>query len=428
MGDLKYMTGFASHFETEALPGALPRGQNSPQKTEYGLYPEQLSGSAFTAPRDHNLRSWFYRITPTVVHGEFEQVAHNEFTGSPWMELPPTPNQLRWFPQKLNGEGKNFLQGLICMAGNGEVGQSGSAIYHLEFDQGMENSFFYSSDSEIVFLPFKNEMQIRTEMGELRVGLCEIAVIPRGVKFQVNPLGGKVSAYMTENFGEPFRLPNLGPIGANGLANPRDFQYPVASFEDKTGEFKLFNKFAGYLYQACLKQSPLDVVAWHGNLAPYKYNLRNFNTINTVSFDHPDPSIFTVLTSPTTAEGTANVDFVIFPPRWMVAENTFRPPYYHRNYMNEYMGLLEGVYDAKAEGFQPGGASLHNRMSGHGPDADTFKKASSGELKPVYQGKTMAFMFESNQIYRPTPKAMKSEQRDKAYQQCWQGIERIFKK
>ena len=169
----------------------------------------------------------------------------------------------------------------------------------------------------------------------------------------------------------------------------------------------------------------IDVVGWHGNYAPYKYDLTRFNTMNTVSFDHPDPSIFTVLTSPSAKPGTANVDFVIFPPRWMVGEDTFRPPYFHRNVMSEYMGLINGVYDAKpAGGFEPGGGSLHNCMTPHGPETEAFNAASNAKLKPEYLGSTLAFMFESSLVYSPTRHGLETPALQKNYLNCWRGMKR----
>jgi homogentisate 1,2-dioxygenase len=221
-------------------------------------------------------------------------------------------------------------------------------------------------------------------------------------------------------------LPELGPIGANGLANARDFLYPVAAHDEREGDFALIAKFGGKLWRAPIDHSPLDVVAWHGNYAPYKYDLARFNAVNTVTYDHPDPSIFTVLTSPSDTPGTANVDFVVFPPRWMVAEATFRPPWFHRNVMSEYMGLIRGVYDAKAEGFLPGGGSLHNAMSGHGPDAATFERASSAELVPQKLADTLAFMFESRYVIQPTERALAAPQLQADYASCWQGLRKHF--
>jgi homogentisate 1,2-dioxygenase len=264
-------------------------------------------------------------------------------------------------------------------------------------------------------------------LGVLDVEPQEIAVIPRGIRFRVELLGEEARGYICENFGALLRLPDLGPIGSNCLANARDFLTPHAAYEDVDGAFELIAKFQGTLWSAKIGHSPLDVVAWHGNYAPYKYDLRRFNTIGSISFDHPDPSIFTVLTSPSEQEGTANVDLAIFPPRWLVAQHTFRPPWFHRNIASEFMGLVQGVYDAKAEGFAPGGASLHNCFAGHGPDAETFEKASNADLsKPTVIEDTMAFMFETRLPILPTRFALENAPLQQDYYLCWQGLRKNF--
>lgn len=426
--DRQYMSGFRNHFATEALEGALPAGQNSPQRVAYGLYAEQFTGSAFTAPREENLRSWLYRIQPSVGHGPYRQVELGRW-GLPSPEVAPDPNQLRWDPVPLPSEPTDFVEGVFTVAGNGDPhAQAGSGIHLYAFNQDMENRFFYDADGELLFVPQEGAITLRTELGNLDVTPGEIVCVPRGLKFQVRLSGGATAArgYICENYGAPFRLPGLGPIGANGLANPRDFLTPVATYEQRRGDMELVARFQGHLWACEVHHSPLDVVAWHGNLAPYKYDLARFNTINTVSFDHPDPSIFTVLTSPTDTAGTANIDFVIFPPRWMVAENTFRPPYFHRNIMSEFMGLVHGKYDAKAEGFEPGGASLHNCMTPHGPDKGTFEEASNVDLKPEYQGDTLAFMFESRYVFRPLKQALDANFRQRDYIDVWRGLEPAF--
>ncbi|MGE0883948.1 MAG: homogentisate 1,2-dioxygenase [Blastocatellales bacterium] len=416
-----YQTGFGNEFATEALPGALPVGQNSPQRAPLGLYAEQLSGTAFTAPRSANRRSWLYRIRPSVLHKPFKQISNRLLRSAPFNELPPTPNQLRWDPLPLPTEPTDFVDGLTTIAGNDGIG-----IHIYAANRSMQDRFFYNADGELLIVPELGGLRIHTELGILEVTPTEICVIPRGVKFRVELLGSQARGYVCENYGALFKLPDLGPIGANGLANARDFQTPVAAFEDREGNFKLTAKFCGNLWEAEIGHSPLDVVAWHGNYAPYKYDLARFNTINTVSFDHPDPSIFTVLTSPTDTAGTANCDFVIFPARWMVAEHTFRPPYFHRNVMNEYMGLILGQYDAKETGFIPGGGSLHNCMSAHGPDADTFEKASHADLAPQRYENTLAFMFESCAVIRPTRFAMETPALQRDYFECWRGLKKKF--
>lgn len=418
-----YLHGFGNHFQSEALEGVLVAGRNSPQKVAYGLYTEQLSGSAFTAPRHLNLHSWLYRIRPSVVHSEFVPMTQDYLASPPFNHIPTPPTQMRWNPIPYPQTRQHFIQGLFTLAGNGSIEMlSGAAIHLYVATTSMQNEFFYNADGELLIVPQEGRLQFNTELGVLEVKPGEIIVIPRGIKFQVMLLDEKARGYVCENFGMPFRLPELGVIGANGLANPRDFQVPHAAFEKRTGEFMLLAKFQGVLWSAKMSHSPLDVVAWHGNYVPYKYDLACFNTINTVSFDHPDPSIFTVLTSPSCQAGVANVDFVIFPPRWMVAQDTFRPPYYHRNMMNEYMGLIQGVYDAKEAGFVPGGGSLHNCMSAHGPDKAAFDKGTEATLQPEYYDNTLAFMFEAQQVWRLTPQAMNAGFRQQDYLDCWQDL------
>jgi homogentisate 1,2-dioxygenase len=418
---LTYQSGFGNEFVTEASPGALPHGQNAPQQAPLGLYTEQLSGSSFTAPRGQNRRTWTYRIRPSVTHKPFTEAPQTLLLGGPFNDVPTPPTQLRWSPFTIPDAATDFVDGLITIAGNGDPAeQSGVAIHIYAANRSMQDRYFYTADGELLIVPQFGALRIATELGVLDVEPGEIAVIPRGIKFRVDLPQSPARGYVLENYGTPFRLPDLGPIGANGLANPRDFLTPVAAFEDRDGDFRIAAKFLGRLWTAEIDHSPLDVVAWHGNYAPYKYDLARFNCINSVSFDHPDPSIYTVLTS-------ANADFVIFPPRWMVAEHTFRPPWFHRNLLNEFMGLIRGTYDAKAEGFLPGGASLHNCMSGHGPDAETFERASTAELKPQYLADTLAFMFETRLVLRPTRYAMDSCVLQHEYYECWQGLKKRFK-
>ncbi|TDY15774.1 homogentisate 1,2-dioxygenase [Paraburkholderia sp. BL6665CI2N2] len=424
---LNYQTGFANEFATEALPGALPVGRNSPQRAPYGLYAEQLSGTAFTAPRHSNRRSWLYRIRPAAMHLPFERIENARLL-SRFDEVPTPPNQLRWDPLPMPDAPTDFVSGLVTMAGNGapDAGR-GCGIHLYASNCSMTERFFYNADGELLIVPQQGRLRVATEMGLLEVEPQEIVVIPRGVRFRVELPDGEARGYVCENYGALFRLPDLGVIGSNGLANPRDFLTPVASYEDREGEFELVAKFHGNLWRAHIDHSPLDVVAWHGNYAPYKYDLRCFNTIGSISYDHPDPSIFLVLQAPTDTPGVDAIDFVIFPPRWLSMENTFRPPWFHRNFASEFMGLIHGAYDAKAEGFAPGGASLHNCMSGHGPDADTFAKASEADTtRPDRVTNTMAFMFETPAVIQPTRYALESSQLQGEYYRCWQGLKKHF--
>jgi homogentisate 1,2-dioxygenase len=422
-----YQSGFGNEFATEAIAGALPSGRNAPQRAPFGLYAEQLSGTAFTAPRSENRRSWLYRIRPAAVHRPFVRIDDGAIV-SHFGDLAASPNQLRWDPLPMPASPVDFIDGLVTMAGNGDPSsQSGCAIHLYAATQSMLDRFFYSADGELLIVPQLGRLRVRTELGMLDVEPQEIVVIPRGMRFRVELLDGAARGYVCENFGALFRLPDLGPIGSNGLANPRDFLTPVAAFEDRSGDFALVAKFMGHLWSAPIGHSPLDVVAWHGNYAPYKYDLRRFNTIGSISYDHPDPSIFLVLHSISDTPGTDNVDFVIFPPRWLVAEDTFRPPWFHRNFASEFMGLIEGVYDAKEEGFVPGGASLHNSFSGHGPDAETFERASATDTKqPNRIRDTMAFMFETRRAIHPTRRALESAELQPTYFECWQRLEKRF--
>ena len=420
-----YLSGFGNHFASEAVPGALPVGRNSPQKTPFGLYAEQLSGTAFTAPRSENRRSWLYRLRPTASHLPFKPYEGAPLLRSaPFDELPPTPNRLRWDPLTFPEEPTDFVDGLVSYGGNGDVATgAGIAIHLYAANQSMQGRAFQNADGELLIVPQQGVLTIVTELGPIEVAPLQIMLIPRGLRFLV-ALEGPARGYICENYGAPFRLPDLGPIGANGLANPRDFETPAAWFEDRDERCEIVQKFQGKLWVTRLDHSPFDVVAWHGNLAPYRYDLTRFNAVNTVSFDHPDPSIFTVLTSPSEIHGTANCDFVIFPPRWMVAENTFRPPWFHRNVMSEYMGLIEGAYDAKEGGFAAGGASLHNQMAGHGPDRASYQKAVAADLKPMKIEGTMAFMFESRWVIRPTRWAAETPLCQLDYDDCWAGFDK----
>ena len=419
--DLRYMSGFGGHFETEAVEGALPKGRNSPQRPAFGLYAEQLSGSAFTAPRHENRRSWLYRLRPTADHRPFVRYDGARLFAPGTVKEPLAPNRLRWDPPTDLPVEADFVDGMVTMLANRDPADlEGVAVHLYRATKSMDRRVFVDADGELLIIPQDGAIEIQTELGRIEAGPGDVALVPRGMKFRVKLLEGEARGYVAENHGLPFRLPDLGPIGANGLANARDFETPAASYEDRDEPTEVIQKYLGSLWTTTLDHSPLDVVAWHGNYAPWRYDLNRFNTIGSISFDHPDPSIFTVLTSPSNVPGRANADFVIFPPRWMVAEDTFRPPWFHRNVMSEAMGLIHGAYDAKAEGFDPGGLSLHNLMSGHGPDLDSWRKASEADLKPAKIENTLAFMVETCWPYRPTQFALDRAQPD--YDQAWTGF------
>ncbi len=416
--DNDYIPGFGNHVSTEAISGALPIGRNSPQRPAFGLYAEQLSGTAFTAPRHENRRSWLYRMRPTAEHPPYVRYEGAPRFAPGTTAAPLAPNRLRWDPIADAAPGTDLIDGMTTMLANRDPADlEGVALHVYAASADMTDRVFTDADGELLFVPQAGRLELLTELGRIAVSPGQIALIPRGVRFRALLPDGTAKGYVCENHGSLFRLPDLGPIGANGLANPRDFETPVAWFEDRDERTGVIQKFMGSLWTTTLDHSPLDVVAWHGNLAPWRYDLSRFNTINTVSFDHPDPSIFTLLTSPSDVPGRANADFVVFPPRWMVAEGTFRPPWFHRNIMSEAMGLITGAYDAKAEGFAPGGISLHNLMAGHGPDLASWQGASAADLKPHKIEGTMAFMLESCWPYKPTTYALEHSQLD--YDAVW---------
>ncbi len=425
---LSYMRGFGNEFETEALPGALPRGQNAPQRCAYGLYAEQLSGTAFTAPNGVNRRSWLYRIRPSVLHARrFVRADQPLWRTAPSFDRAPGVGQFRWSPPPIPEGDLTFVAGVrtITTAGNADLRTGMSA--HLFFvTQEMIDSYFCNADGELLILPQQGGLALVTEFGRIEAAPGEICVVPRGVKFKAAPIGGPVRGYLCENHGAPFLLPSRGAIGANGLANARDFETPVAGFEDKETACTLTVKWGGSFYDCVLDHSPLDVVAWHGNYAPYKYDLRLFCPMGALLYDHPDPSINTVLTSPSNEAGAANVDFVIFPERWQVAEHTFRPPWHHVNVMSEFMGLVFGAYDAKPEGFEPGGMSLHNMMCPHGPDAVAYERARAGALEPERLGGALAFMLETRLPQRLTEYAAALPTLQQDYADCWSGLRKRF--
>ncbi|HEX9642977.1 MAG TPA: homogentisate 1,2-dioxygenase [Acidimicrobiia bacterium] len=427
---LRYLTGFGNEFATEAEPGALPIGQNNPQQPPLGLYTEQLSGTAFGVPNRRNRRTWMYRIRPSVRHAwQFTETSNHMIRTAPCREADPPIGQLRWNPPAFPDEPATFLSGIHTIATNGDAHtQTGMAAHVYMASESMNDTYFYDADGEMLIVPQAGRLRFVTECGVLVVSPGEIAVMPRGMVWRVELLDGTARGYICENYGSYFELPELGPIGANGLANPRDFLYPTAAYEDVDQSGELYVKFDGRIFVVATDHSPLDVVGWHGNHAPYKYDLTRFNVIGSVSFDHPDPSIFTVLTAPSPDEGVANVDFVVFTDRWLVGEHTFRPPYYHKNVMSEFMGIVYGVYDAKEEGFNPGGMSLHNMYFPHGPDHDAWQKATTSDLVPEKLVDTMSFMFETRYPLIPTAYAGSIPALQDDYPTVWHSLERHFSK
>jgi homogentisate 1,2-dioxygenase len=425
--DRTYLSGFGNEHQTEALPGALPVGRRSPQRPAYGLYAEQLSGTAFTAPRASNRRTWFYRLRPSAARGGFEPVPGGRWLSGPLDTRAMPAQQLRWDPFEIGDSDCDFVDGVVTLAANGDHRlQVGVGIHIYMCTRPMTDRYFYDADGELLLVPQQGRLEILTECGPLEVAPGSIALIPRGLAFRIELPDGAARGYICENYGQPFGLPERGLVGSDGFANERDFEAPVAAFEDYDGKFELIVKFGGHLHKKTIDHSPLDAVAWWGNCCPYRYDLLRFATMGTISYDHPDPSIYTVLSSPSTTSGVANADFVIFPPRWQVADDTFRPPPYHRNVMSEFMGLIQGQYVAKPQGFLPGGASLHNCMLPHGPATEVHEAASNIALEPEFLADTLAFMFESRYVFQPTEWALESPQLQPGYSESWAGLKKRF--
>ncbi|MFI6349291.1 homogentisate 1,2-dioxygenase [Streptomyces sp. NPDC050560] len=428
---LTYLHGFGNEHSSEAVPGALPEGRNSPQRAPLGLYAEQVSGTAFTQPRADNRRSWLYRVRPSAAHPALTRTDNGALASAPFT-AEPDPNRMRWDPLPEPAQGTDFLAGLWTLGGNGDAATRTGMAVHLYHANAPMERVFGNADGELLIVPERGGLLVRTEFGLLAADPGEVLLVPRGVRMRVEPLDGTARGYVCENYGHPFRLPELGPIGANGLANARDFRAPVAAYEEdddaaREGGVEVVTKYCGNLWRAVYDHSPLDVVAWHGNHVPYVYDLRRFNVIGSISYDHPDPSVFTVLTAPSDTPGLAGVDFVVFAPRWLVGEDTFRPPYFHRNVMSEYMGLIEGGYDAKTGGgFVPGGGSLHSMMSAHGPDRATYERASTVELAPSKVEDGLAFMFETRWPVVTTGRAVTAGHLQRDYDGVWRGLERHF--
>jgi homogentisate 1,2-dioxygenase len=425
--DLGYQPGFGNEFASEAVAGALPRDQNSPQKPPLGLYVEELNGTAFTAPRGTSRSAWTYRIRPSATHKPFTPIGSGLMRSGPFNEVPPTPNQLRWRPLPVPAGSIDFIDGIVTLGGNGDpAAQTGTAIHLYAANSSMRDRFFYDADGELLIVPQLGSLRLHTELGVLDVTPGDICLIPRGIKFRVVVPDGGARGYICENYGQYLRLPELGPIGTFGLANARDFLAPVAAFEDRDGDFRIVAKYGGGLFEAEIDHSPLDVVAWRGNYAPFKYDLYRFQCINTVTFDHPDPSIYCVLASPSAVPGTSNMELGCFPPRWTVADHTFRPPPFHRNIASEFLGLIAGEYIGKGEGFRPGSASLHNCMSGHGPDAEAYERGRNAELRPQFLDNTLVFLFETQLPIRPTRFALDTDLLERDYYKHWQGLRKQF--
>jgi len=423
---LEYMSGFGNEFQSEAVAGALPQGQNSPQKCAFGLYSELVSGTVFTAPRALNRRSYLFRTRPTVAQPDFQRCELANFKTPP-LEFPPYPMAMRWDPYPLELARGDFLDGMTTICGNGSpVQQSGLAIHTYCANRSMTGRAFSNADGEMLILPQHGGIRVTTEVGLLEAAPGELVLIPKGMKFRVDLLSDVARGFVCENFGHPFVLPELGLIGSNGLANACDFLTPVAHFEDSDEPVELVHKYAGAFWSATMGHSPFNVVAWRGNWAACKFDMHRFVVLGAQMVDHPDPSIFCALTSPSHPVAGGNVDFMILPPRWLVAEHTFRPPGFHRSAVAEFLALIQGAHDTRASRFAPGASSLHNNWTAHGPDVATHDKGRVAELVPTKFEETLVIMLDSRFPYEIAPGGMDGPHRQLDCTSSWQGFQKRF--
>ncbi|GLI78307.1 hypothetical protein PoHVEF18_006618 [Penicillium ochrochloron] len=396
----KYLNGFNGYHQSEAAEGVIPLVINIPQKSKYGLHTERISGSSFTAPRKDSKQTWLYRLLPSTCHEDFSLLENHPFNLKNVLnsKYQYSPNRSTWAPAQIAKEA-DFLTGLQLIGGAGNpTMKEGLAYYAFTAGKSMpSNQAFYSADGDFLLAPQKGTLDIRTEMGYLRVRSNEICVVPRGIRFHVSLPAGPVRGFALELFEGHFELPELGPIGSTGLANIRDFEIPTASFDNSNVDTEIIAKFAGQVHRTVHRGSIFNVAGWSGTYYPFKYDLGKFNTIGSVSYDHTDPSIFTVLTAPSSVPGEAVVDVAVFGPRWLVMEKSYRPPYFHRNTMSEFAFVIKGGFDVTPLPPQLEGLFLlSNTMCAHGADPESWKQATEKELVPekIPPG-NLGMMFES---------------------------------
>ncbi|KAH7409553.1 homogentisate 1,2-dioxygenase [Cadophora sp. MPI-SDFR-AT-0126] len=425
----EYQAGFGNHFESEAVPGTIPQGQNSPRCVRFGLYAEQMTASAFVAPRPSNKNAWLYRVRPAVAHEGFTDLPDNKDTESNFMPINPkvhiSPTQLAWLPFDIPTEGGiDFVSGLKTVAGSGEPTlREGIATHVYTANTSMSQKAFVNSDGDFLIVPQQGSLDIQTEFGPLFVQPGEICVIQRGIRYRVELPDGPSRGYILEIWGSNFDLPELGPLGANGLANSRDFLTPKAKYEIKKERWEIVYKLGGKFFKSTQGHSPFDVVAWHGNYVPFKYDLTKFVNVGSISVDHIDPSIFCVLTAKSRDPTAPLADFLIFSPRWDVASHTYRPPYYHRNVASELMGLIYGGYGGRSDSFQPGGVSFECGMVPHGVAYEEFKAASAEPPPEMQISKgAVAFMFESSRPFTITDYAWNSKKKHEHEPKMWDNL------
>ncbi|ORX94816.1 homogentisate 1,2-dioxygenase [Clohesyomyces aquaticus] len=432
-----YQCGFGNRFASESIPSVLPRGQNCPQRVKYDLYSEQLNGSSFVSARQALQHVWMYRIRPSVVHGELSRSDLNSkleaYFGPANPRVEYNPSQQAWnpfpVPEASPSSSIDFVHGLRTVAGQGDpTSKQGIAIHIYTANASMQNRAFCNNDGDFLILPQQGRLDIQTELGNVMVRPGELAVIQAGIRFKVSLPDGPSRGYIQEIFGAHYELPELGPIGSNGMALPRDFEYPVASFDlDSSSIWEIVYKLAGTLHSCHQPHTPFDVVAWHGNYAPYKYAIEKFINMANVERDQADPTIYCVLTARSIIPGVSLTDFLVFTPKWISTTNTFRPPYYHRNMSTEVMGLVYGTYGGSSHVLEPGGLSYEASYMPHGETYETWKMATTQDLRPTRACEdTLAFMFHVSVPLMLTQWAMESPARNPTDVKVLAGFEGHF--
>lgn len=368
-------SGFGNTLSSEAIAGAIPPHQNSPRRPPFGLYAEQLSGTGFTAARADNRRTWCYRVRPASQRTDFAPLAHprlaGEFPGAPVVELTG-------FPPLAGAPEHDFLDGLVTLCGAGDARlRTGYALHRYAATRSMESRAFYSADGDLLILPERGAFTLLTELGALAVAPGSLAIVPRGLAFSILLHDEPIRGYVAEPFGGGFRLPERGPVGANGLADARHFHAPAAWHEDRLAPgFTLVAKLGGALHAAPLDHTPFDVAGWFGNHVPYVYDLADFSPVGNTLLDHGDPSIYCVLSAP-------NLDLIVFPPRWDATAHTFRPPYFHRNTIAEINGILRD--DEHHAPFVPGCVFITPPLTPHGVGGRTVERERARDDDAPYR-------------------------------------------
>ncbi|GAD98612.1 homogentisate 1,2-dioxygenase, putative [Paecilomyces variotii No. 5] len=389
----RYQVGFGNRFVSEAVPDTIPRdGRNLPQRANYDLYIEQLNGTTFVTCRKDMFNVWFHRIRPSCAHKALKPLEYKHDIVSVFSSqnegVSFVPFNNEWGPLEIPLESKptNFWQGIKTILGHGDPTlKEGVAVHQYAANLSMDKEAFVNHDGDYLFVPQQGRLDIQTELGRMMVLPGELFVIPAGLRFKVSLPDGPSRGYIQEIFGSHFELPDLGPIGSNGLALPQDFEIPVASYDLDTSSWEIITKLAGKLYHYEQAHTPFDVVGWHGNYVPYKYEIEKLLALSS-SKDQLDPSAYTILTAKSKIPGVSITDFCAFTPKWVNSLNSWRPPYYHRTMGAEVMGMVRGEYGGSAKTLEPGALTCDNAYVPHGETYDAWKKHAFVDLEPTLLG------------------------------------------